>query len=93
MPKQKLRFYRTQRGFVRADFKDLYGADCSIQKSSLATDDAIWLGCDEGTHVDGSCCARMHLNREQAAMLIPILERFVKTAELPRVRRNDKIGE
>lgn len=89
MPKFKLQFYRTQRGFVRSDFKDFYGAECSIQESSLATDDAIWLGCNEGTHVDGTCCARMHLNREQAAALIPVLERFVKSGRLPNVRRSN----
>ena len=35
---------KTQRGFGKAKFKDYYGAECSIQKSSLATKDAIWLG-------------------------------------------------
>lgn len=89
MTKFKLKFYRTQRGFVRSDFRDLYGAECSIQESSLATDYAIWLGCDEGSHVDGTCCARMHLNREQAAALIPVLERFVKSGHLPNVRRSN----
>ena len=34
----------TQRGFARAEFVDQYGEVCSIQKSSLATDDCIWLG-------------------------------------------------
>jgi len=37
---------KTQRGFSIDNFKDLYGEECSIQKSSLATDDAIWLGID-----------------------------------------------
>ena len=35
---------RTLRGFALGEFVDLYGDECSIQKSSLATDDAIWLG-------------------------------------------------
>lgn len=34
----------TQRGFGIANFKDKNGVECSIQKSSLATDDCIWLG-------------------------------------------------
>jgi len=34
----------TCRGFRLIKFKDLYEAECSIQKSSLATDDAIWVG-------------------------------------------------
>ena len=37
----------TQRGFAHMEFEDLYGEGCSIQKSSLATDDAIWFGIDE----------------------------------------------
>lgn len=37
---------KTSRGFAVREFIDLYGAKCSIQKSSLATDDAIWLGVD-----------------------------------------------
>ena len=38
---------KTQRGFSNGKFKDAYGAECSIQKSSLATKDAIWLGIDD----------------------------------------------
>ena len=34
----------TERGFAIGNFKDSYDAECSIQKSSLATEDAIWLG-------------------------------------------------
>lgn len=37
---------KTNRGFHIKKFKDLYGEECSIQHSSLATDDAIWLGVD-----------------------------------------------
>ncbi len=62
----------TNRGFVRLEFSDLYEKNCSIQESSLATDEAIWLGCNEGTHTDNVCLARMHLNKEQIEMLIPI---------------------
>ena len=35
---------KTQRGFSLIEFSDLYGVKCDIQKSSLATDDAIWFG-------------------------------------------------
>lgn len=38
---------KTQRGFALGKFLDRYGAKCSIQKSSLATEDAIWLGIDD----------------------------------------------
>ena len=32
------------RGFEVKHFNDMYDEDCSIQESSLATDDCIWLG-------------------------------------------------
>lgn len=34
------------RGFDFSSFTDRYGAKCSLQISSLATEDAIWLGVD-----------------------------------------------
>ncbi len=34
----------TNRGFKLIEFDDLYNAKCNIQKSSLATNDAIWFG-------------------------------------------------
>lgn len=38
---------QTQRGFSLGEFIDRYGNKCSLQKSSLATEDAIWLGIDK----------------------------------------------
>ena len=73
----------TARGFLRGDFKDSNGIACSIQESSIATEYRLWLGCDEGEHVHGLCCARMHLTQTQAAELIPLLKNFVKTGLLP----------
>lgn len=63
----------TERGFNNIEFKDSYNKDCSLQKSSAASRDKIWLG----IHKD-----RMHLDREQVAALLPYLENFVKTGEL-----------
>ena len=37
----------TGRGFAIAKFTDRYGAACSLQKSSLATEDAVWFGVDD----------------------------------------------
>jgi hypothetical protein len=79
----KIKIDKTTRGFRRADFIDLYNEQCSIQESSLATDDAIWFGCNEGTHHLDECMARMHLNKEQVAALLPLLQHFVKTGRLP----------
>jgi hypothetical protein len=82
---------RTQRGFLHADFTDLYGESCSIQDSSLATTDAIWLGVDHVNAREMSSVvgidperipARMHLSRDQVAALIPVLQRFVETGSI-----------
>lgn len=35
---------KTERGFAISEFTDRYGEKCSLQKSSLATEDAIWFG-------------------------------------------------
>jgi len=37
---------KTNRGFAIYTFKDRYGKDCSLQKSSCATEDQVWLGLD-----------------------------------------------
>lgn len=90
---------KNNRGFYNGNFTDLYGEICSIQKSSLATDDAIWLGINKpkltvfkneqkGQYLECeipknfSVSSRMHLNREQVAELLPLLQRFVETGDL-----------
>jgi hypothetical protein len=74
---KKIKFVKTERGFAISSFEDRYGLQCSLQKSSLATEDAIWLGVDS---VDGKP-ARMHLTREMVANLLPALKmaNFQKT--------------
>jgi len=37
---------KTERGFPLGKFNDLYDQKCSIQQSSLATENALWLGLD-----------------------------------------------
>ena len=37
----------TERGFGIIRFKDRYNSPCSIQESSLATEEAIWFGIDD----------------------------------------------
>jgi hypothetical protein len=72
------------RGFLKGEFVDRYGAKCSIQKSSLATEDCIWLGCDYET-TDGQgrpCGTRMHLTQAMAADLMMHLQRFIETGDL-----------
>jgi hypothetical protein len=38
---------KTARGFGIFSFIDRYNSKCSLQKSSLATEDCIWLGVDD----------------------------------------------
>jgi hypothetical protein len=88
---------KTARGFDLIEFTDRYDVACSIQKSSLAFEDAIWLGCSEAKprqlipgkgwqdiEMPADYCAntRMHLTQEQVAWLLPILQNFVLTGEL-----------
>ena len=42
-----MKFAKTHRGFTLYKFTDRYGAECSVQKSSLATEECIWLGVDD----------------------------------------------
>jgi hypothetical protein len=99
----------TARGFRVLQFKDRYNVLCYIQKSSLATEDAIWFGVNDADPKILATDARklgipttqsvgwipypiptevllktqMHLTREQVAELLPILQHFVDTGELP----------
>ncbi|WP_321354582.1 hypothetical protein [Pseudomonas extremaustralis] len=43
----KITSSQTCRGFSLIEFEDLYGSKCSIQASSLASEDAIWFGPDD----------------------------------------------
>tara|TARA_R100000951_G_scaffold19275_2_gene16097 strand:- start:5327 stop:5620 length:294 start_codon:yes stop_codon:yes gene_type:complete len=38
---------KNERGFSFSKFIDRYGAECSLQKSSLAFEDCIWLGVND----------------------------------------------
>ena len=42
-----MKLTKTERGFAIGRFTDRYGQKCSLQKSSLATEDAIWFGVDD----------------------------------------------
>jgi hypothetical protein len=87
---------KTERGFSIHTFKDKYGVECSLQKSSAARYDAIWLGCNEPNPralINGEwknielpeetvCNTRMHLTQDQVKELLPILTRFAETGEV-----------
>lgn len=80
----------TQRGFSLIKFVDLYKVNCSIQQSSLAGMDAIWLGVDlpaetarKQVEANGTMLTRMHLTRQQAHDLAGVLLYFAENGELP----------
>lgn len=65
---------KTERGFSLGEFEDTYNSSCSIQKSSNAETDCIWLGNNKGM--------RMHLDADLALELAEYLVRFARTGEL-----------
>jgi hypothetical protein len=71
--KMQMVLTHTPRGFALLTFYDAYGARCSLQQSSLATDEAVWFGLDD---------YRMHLTRDMVAQLLPILQEYVETGEI-----------
>lgn len=92
-----MRIKKTIRGFALVTFKDHNGIKCSLQKSSLATEDAVWLGCNDANPqqlISGKgwqpvpmpaeyiANTRMHLTRKQVVKLLPHLEKFVKEGEI-----------
>lgn len=87
----------TNRGFQIYQFSDLYNVKCSIQKSSLADKDAIWVGPDCANpryFVSGKGWVnleiprntifdtRMHLDQDGVKSILDILSRFSETGEI-----------
>ena len=88
---------KTCRGFSIIKFKDSYDNPCSLQMSSSAMEDKIWLGIDDANPqicAPGNCWikydipkevmlhTRMHLTKDQVKDLLPHLQKFVKTGEI-----------
>jgi hypothetical protein len=88
---------KTESGFGLFKFTDTHGNDCSLQKSSAAMYDAVWLGISNpeiNVMVDGGWKAialpedavvnsRMHLTQKQVRELLPLLQHFAEHGELP----------
>ena len=93
LPESSLEVNATQRGFGVIDFLDANQEACSLQKSSSAMADHIWLGVDKlqvkklinGKWQDvtpqGDVVGvnRMHLSQLQVQMLLPYLIKFVES--------------
>ena len=88
---------QTNRGFDLIEFKDWNEEGCSLQKSSIATEDLIWLGADDANPKilkqnegwinypipsEVLFTTRMHLSQKQVGDLLPYLMRFVETGEI-----------
>lgn len=77
---------KTARGFNYLEFKDINNEECTIQKSSVATEDCLWLGLENNStphHVTGEVGSpRMHINKKLAKELIKHLTKFVKTGDI-----------
>ena len=72
-------------GFKGLEFQDYYGQICSLQKSSLANPEAIWLGVSNtGPNMrrDEDVIPRMHLSQTQVKKLLPHLIKFSETGEI-----------
>jgi hypothetical protein len=77
-----MEFRTTKRGFLVGEFLDRYGKECSIQESSFADEDCIWLGVDNDAEGNAIANGRMHLTQAQARDLIPVLRHFARTGGL-----------
>lgn len=64
--------YKTNRGFERINFRDLYGSLCSIQESSSVTE-TIWLGVDNN---------RMILDKKLSWKIVIRLLKFILTGKI-----------
>lgn len=93
----RIRFDRTGRGFATGQFLDRYAAKCSIQDSSIATEDCLWLGIDDADPkvlvpgkgwqplalpADAFLTTRMHVHRRLARQLLIVLRRFLDTGSV-----------
>jgi hypothetical protein len=97
-----MKIEKTERGFQRIDFKDIYGVECSLQESSLADRAAVWFGPNEPNprrlvpgqswqpvpFPEGTLCdTRAHLGQEQVKELIGYLQNWLKSGRFDKPRK------
>jgi hypothetical protein len=81
----------TDRGFPYAEFVDRNKVKCSIQKSSLAFEDCIWLGVDDAhPKVMASRAAEVGLDTEEKTGWVPypIPDHVLLTTRMHLTREN-----
>lgn len=74
---QDIKEWKTNRGFQRIDFKDMYDKPSSIQVSSNI-DESLWIGTDEN---------RMLINREDCKKVAKYLMKFYKKGILFKIKK------
>jgi hypothetical protein len=82
-------FKSTSKGHILGQFKDRFGADCTIQESSYPDEACLWLGVEVDSGGDAVPNGRMHLNQAQAQELIEVLRYFVNEGGLGRYTPED----
>lgn len=93
------KFSKTNRGFGLVEFTDSNGVKCSIQQSSLATQNCLWIGCSTDYYMQLSpgkgwekveiaqnqlVNDKMHLNESQVRQLVARLEIWLETGSLKK---------
>lgn len=63
----------TPRGFTYFEMTDAYRKAFTIQKSSAASQECIWMGAGD---------SRAHLTRDMVRQIIPVLQQFADTGEV-----------
>jgi len=81
-------FKATGKGFLLGNFKDRYGARCSIQESSYQEDLCLWVGVETDVMGETLLNARMHLTQEQARELAEALLYFANEGSLGQYDAN-----
>lgn len=67
-----IKWEKTKRGFMIGTFADTYGHSCSLQVSSLATDNCIWLGiADAEPKIMASDAQSLSIKTDQTTGWIP----------------------
>ena len=79
-----MKLNKTERGFSYLEFADDYSQECTMQISSNAERECIWLGVSNtGPRMDNKDVNnRMHLTRVQARRLAKKLLKFADTGEV-----------
>lgn len=77
-----IEFEATRRGSLVGKFTDRFGAHCSLQESSYAEEECLWLGVEVDSMGDALSSARMHLTRDLARQLAEALLYFAREGAL-----------